>query len=106
MTKGSQISEGQWQKIAIARTFFKNASVFILDEPNSALDVITENDIEEEYMRYMDKKISIIVIHRFKKIVEKDVNIIVMDKGKIVDEGKHNELLDRCRIYRDLYENI
>ncbi|MDY4127232.1 ATP-binding cassette domain-containing protein [Peptostreptococcus porci] len=106
MTKGSQISEGQWQKIAIARTFFKNASVFILDEPNSALDVITENDIEEEYMRYMDKKISIIVIHRFKKIVEKDVNIIVMDKGKIVDEGKHNELLDRCRIYIDLYENI
>ncbi|SFE67029.1 ATP-binding cassette domain-containing protein [Peptostreptococcus sp. D1] len=104
--EGSQISEGQWQKIAIARTFFKNASVFILDEPNSALDVITENDIEEEYMRYMDKKISIIVIHRFKKIVEKDVNIIVMDKGKIVDEGKHNELLDRCRIYRDLYENI
>lgn len=102
---GSQISGGQWQKIALARTFFKDSDLYILDEPNSALDPFTEKKLFEEYLKYTDNKLSLIVLHRFKKIISDNTNIIILSKGEILDYGKHDDLFNRCNYYKDLYDN-
>ncbi len=101
---GTQISEGEWQKLSVARTFYKNSSLVILDEPNSYLDSISEEMMQKKIISEVSNKILIVVMHRFKRIaLREDVRIIVMDNGRILNTGNHEFLMKTCEIYRNLY---
>lgn len=99
---GTQLSGGEWQKVAIARTFFKNASLYILDEPSSALDPISERQIIDMFMEVTENKIGIFISHRLStaKLADK---IVVMNKGEIVGVGSHEQLIENNSYYRQLY---
>lgn len=95
---GEELSGGQWQKLAIARAFYQQAPVLILDEPTSAIDVETEYKIFTNLeKRYRDKTL-ILVSHRFSTVRNAD-KIIVVDNGKIIESGSHNELLKNKALY-------
>lgn len=99
---GKQLSGGQWQKIAIARAFFRDASLCILDEPSSALDPISEKEIIKMFMEITKGKIGIFISHRLSTAMLAD-KIIVMDKGRITGIGTHKELLLTNEIYKTMY---
>lgn len=90
---GINLSMGQWQKIALARAFAKNSSMYILDEPNVSMDAITEKEISDLYENILENKIGIIIAHRFINIVNIVDKIIVLQNGEIVEFGKHKELI-------------
>ena len=101
---GAEFSGGEKQRIAIARALVKNAPIILLDEPTSALDVKTESIINETMEKIAKKhdKTIIIIAHRLSTI--KNVNrIIVLHKGKLVEDGKHNELIKNNGFYASLY---
>ena len=100
--EGRQLSGGQWQKIALARTFFKKASLYILDEPSSALDPVTEKEIFDYFVKLSRENISIFVSHSLDAARKAD-KIIVMKDGMIEDVGKHENLLKRSSYYKELY---
>lgn len=100
---GRQLSQGQWQKIALARAYFKDASIYILDEPNAALDTISEREIFDKFFEISKGKIGIFISHRLNAAKMAD-KIIVMNAGEIVGIGKHDELLKNCPIYQTLYQ--
>ncbi|WPP41610.1 ABC transporter ATP-binding protein [Paenibacillus hunanensis] len=102
--EGRQLSGGQWQKIALARTYFRDASVYILDEPSAALDPIAEKETFDTFFRLSRQKIGIFISHRL--VAAQQANrIIVMDQGRIVGEGVHEQLLRDCPVYRQMYES-
>jgi len=98
---GRQLSGGQWQKVALARSFFKKASVYILDEPSSALDPISEKEVFDSFYEKTKGKIGIFISHRILAAQNAD-KIIVMDKGEIVDIGTHAHLMKNCRLYQEM----
>lgn len=100
---GNQLSGGQWQKIALARVYYKEADIYLLDEPSSALDAMAELKIFNSFYEMSKEKIAIYITHRV-KIAKNATKIIVIDEGKIVGVGNHTELLKKCSVYRDLYE--
>lgn len=102
---GVNLSGGQRQRISIARAFLKNASIILLDEISSSLDVYNETKIQESLQRLIKDKTVIIVSHRIKSIENAD-KILVLDEGKVVGEGKHNELLKSCKTYKNLVDKI
>lgn len=91
---GIRPSGGQWQKLAIARFFYRNAPVLILDEPTAAIDAISEAQIFDNIYKFMKGKTVIIISHRFSTVRNAD-RIIVLDKGKIIEDGSHEELLSK-----------
>lgn len=100
---GSQLSGGQWQKIALARVYYKEADIYLLDEPSSALDAMAELKIFNSFFEVSKEKIAIYITHRV-KIAKNATKIIVIDEGKIVGIGNHTELLKNCSVYNELYE--
>lgn len=99
---GIDLSGGQWQRIAIARGLYRKNNFIVLDEPTAAIDPIEENMIYEKFMKLAKNKCAIVVTHRLGSV--KMVNrIIVLDKGKIVDVGTHDELLSRPGRYVDMW---
>jgi len=100
--EGRQLSQGQWQKIALGRAYFKEASFYILDEPNAALDTISEKEIFEHFFQVVEGKIGVFISHRLNAAKMADT-IIVMDKGVVVGIGKHQQLLESCDVYKTLY---
>ncbi|MBU4333204.1 MAG: ABC transporter ATP-binding protein/permease [Candidatus Omnitrophica bacterium] len=100
--RGTLLSCGQRQRIAIARAILRKPSILILDEATSSLDAITENKIQGAVRQYMKDKTVLIVAHRFSSIMEAD-KIIVIDDGKIIEAGGHNYLLKRQGFYSSLY---
>ena len=86
-----KLSGGQRQRIAIARAFIKNAPILILDEATSQLDSLTEEYIQDSLENLMKNRTTIVIAHRLSTLLKMD-RIIVFNKGKIVGEGKHNEL--------------
>lgn len=101
--EGQQLSQGQWQKVALARAYFKDASIYILDEPNAALDTVSEREIFDNFFEISREKIGIFISHRLSAAKMAD-KIIVMNKGEIVGIGNHDELLKNCPIYQILYQ--
>ena len=98
---GIKISGGQRQRIAIARAIIKDAPILLLDEATSSLDNLTEKRIQDSLKKLMNNKTSLIVSHRLSTI--KDANTIyVLDKGKIIDFGKHDDLIKNCPLYKKL----
>ncbi|MEQ8954344.1 MAG: ABC transporter ATP-binding protein, partial [Gammaproteobacteria bacterium] len=90
---GKELSGGQWQKIALSRAFMRNrADILILDEPTAAIDARAEAEIFGHFKELTANKISIIISHRFSTVRMAD-HIIVLDKGTILEQGSHEELL-------------
>ena len=98
---GVKLSGGQRQRIAIARAILKNAPILLFDEATSALDNLTEQKIQNSINKLMKNKTSVIIAHRLSSIEDADL-IYVLDKGKIVGEGRHKELLNKCNLYSKL----
>ena len=101
--RGIFLSGGQRQRIAIARAVLINAPVLILDEATSALDAESERWVQKALANLMQNKTSIVIAHRLSTIRKADV-IVVMEKGKIIQTGTHNELLEQGGKYKRLYE--
>jgi ATP-binding cassette subfamily B protein len=89
---GIRPSTGQWQKIAIARVFHRGAPVLILDEPTASIDAVAEAKIFDNIYKFAKDKTVIIISHRFSTVRNAD-RIIVLDKGRIIEQGSHEELL-------------
>ena len=100
---GTRLSTGQQQKIAIARFFYRNAPLAIFDEPTSAIDAVAEYKIFNEIYKYFKKKTVIIVSHRFSTVRNAD-RIIVLNNGKLAEQGTHEELLVKGRIYAHAFK--
>ncbi len=101
---GANLSQGQRQLLAIARAIIANPKILILDEATSSVDTTTELKIQEAMLNLMKGRTSLIIAHRLSTIRDVD-KIIVIDGGKIVEEGSHEELLKKGGFYADLYEN-
>lgn len=100
---GKELSGGQWQKIALSRAFMRShADVLILDEPTAAIDAKAEADIFAHFRELTANRISIIISHRFSTVRIAD-HIIVLDAGKIVEEGSHEKLLEQNGQYANLF---
>lgn len=102
--KGQDISGGQWQRIALARAMVRDSQLCILDEPTSALDPISESNLYSEFKNISEGKTLILISHRLgsTKIADK---ILVIDKGKLAEEGTHKQLIEKNGIYADMYES-
>lgn len=101
---GEELSGGQWQKIALSRAFYKNSDVIVLDEPTSFIDPIAEEEIFSKLTDLAKDKILILITHRVYNLRMAD-NILVMDQGKIVEEGTHEALMDKQGLYKQMFES-
>ncbi len=101
--RGLKLSGGQRQRISIARAVLKNPPIMILDEATSALDTESEKLVQEALTQLMKNRTSIVIAHRLSTIYQAD-EILVLDKGKIVEQGKHQELMQQNGIYRKLVD--
>lgn len=100
---GLNLSGGQRQRLTIARAILREPEIILLDEPTSNVDAQSEEKIIQALEKFLYNKTAIIITHRISSILFTD-KIVVMKDGKIVDVGKHEELLKRCEIYKDLVE--
>ncbi|HLH71919.1 MAG TPA: ATP-binding cassette domain-containing protein, partial [Chloroflexota bacterium] len=100
--RGSNLSQGQRQLLAIARAILANPSILILDEATSSVDTRTEKHIQEAMLRLMAGRTSFVIAHRLSTIRDAD-QILVVNHGEIVERGTHQELLDRQGFYQHLY---
>lgn len=98
-----QLSGGQWQKLALARVFYKDAQLVVLDEPSSALDAFAELNLYEKIKTELTDKIVILISHRLYNLKMADI-IHVMQDGKIVQSGKFEELITEDGLFRSMYE--
>jgi ATP-binding cassette, subfamily B, bacterial len=101
---GTKISGGQRQRVAIARAILKNSPILILDEATSSLDSLTEELIQDSLKYLMQNKTVITIAHRLSTLVSMD-RILVFDKGRIVEDGTHNELLNKTGLYYRLWNS-
>ncbi|MFH1561295.1 MAG: ABC transporter ATP-binding protein [Patescibacteria group bacterium] len=99
---GVDLSGGQWQKLALARTFFRNAPILVLDEPTSAIDAKAEYEIFQKVQSLQKDKTVIIISHRFSTVRNAD-RILVLNNGKIIEEGDHQQLIKKDGLYAELF---
>ncbi len=98
---GATLSGGQRQRIAIARAILRNAPIFIFDEATSQIDAESEQKIHDAVERFLEGRTALIIAHRLSTILQAD-RIFVLERGKIVDVGPHEELVQRCQLYQTL----
>lgn len=101
-SNGQELSGGQWQKVALARAYMKNAEVMILDEPTSALDAKAENDVFTRFIGLTKGKTSVIISHRFSTVRQAN-RILVLKDGRILEIGTHEELMTNQSLYFELF---
>ncbi len=102
--RGVKLSGGEKQRIALARAFLEDAPIVVLDEATSALDSITEKQIQSAIFELIDKKTAIVIAHRLSTILRMD-RILVLDNGKIIEQGTHQELLDKDGKYATMWKH-
>jgi ATP-binding cassette subfamily B protein len=100
--QGVELSGGEWQKIALARAYMKDAQLFILDEPTSALDARAEYEVFQRFSELTKGKTAVLISHRFSTVRMAD-RILVLDRGEILEEGSHAELLNKKNRYAELF---
>ena len=100
--RGLKLSGGEKQRVAIARTLLKDPAILILDEATSALDSATEREIQTALDRATTGRTTLVIAHRLSTIVKAD-NILVMENGKIKEQGSHTALLSRNGLYATLW---
>ena len=102
LEEGVDLSGGEWQKIALARAFMRDAQVLILDEPTASLDAVAEEEIFQHFNELTAGKTSVIISHRFSTVKIAD-RILVLEDGRLIEQGTHDELMKRNGIYAEMY---
>jgi ATP-binding cassette, subfamily B, bacterial len=102
--RGVKLSGGERQRVAIARAILKDAQIVILDEATSSLDSLAEEKIQKALADLMKDKTTIVIAHRLSTVKKMD-RIIVFDDGNIVESGTHDELLEKGRVYYNLWQS-
>jgi ATP-binding cassette subfamily B protein len=100
---GEELSSGEWQKIALARSFFRKAQIILLDEPASSLDPRAEHEIFEEFKELVIGKTAVFISHRLSTVKMAD-RIFVMEKGRIIENGTYEELMQKKGSFAHLFE--
>jgi ATP-binding cassette subfamily B protein len=101
--RGYRLSGGERQRIAIARVVLKNPRILVLDEATSHLDSLSEALIQDALQHVMRDRTSLVIAHRLSTVLAAD-KILVMDKGQLVEQGTHDQLIEKNGLYRSLYE--
>lgn len=101
--RGLDLSGGEWQKLAIARAYMRDAQLLVLDEPTAALDARAEYEVFQRFRDLTQGRIALLISHRFSSVRMAD-RIIVLEGGRVQDQGTHQELLSRPGRYRELFE--
>ena len=99
---GVELSGGQWQKVALARAYMRDAQLIILDEPTSALDARAEHEVFIRFAELMKGKSAVLISHRFSTVRMAD-NILFLEYGQILEKGSHEELLEKGGRYAELF---
>ncbi|MCI0415744.1 ABC transporter ATP-binding protein/permease [bacterium] len=97
-----QLSGGEWQKVALARAYMRDAQLLILDEPTAALDARAEYEVFIRFSKLVEGRMAVIISHRFSTVRMAD-RIIVLNDGKVVEEGTHDQLLEKKGLYAELF---
>jgi len=99
---GRELSAGQWQKLALARAYFRDAPIVVLDEPTAALDALAEAELHARLRALGQGRTTLLISHRFSSISMAD-RIVVLRQGRVVEEGTHDTLMRRAGVYASLY---
>ncbi len=102
--RGVKLSGGEKQRVAIARAFLEDAPIVILDEATSALDSITELKVQQAIFALLEGRTSIVIAHRLSTILKMD-RIIVLENGRIIEDGTHQKLLEKKGVYADMWQH-
>ena len=100
--RGATLSGGQRQRIAIARAILRDPAILIFDEAMSQVDADSERRIHDAMEQFVQGRTTFLIAHRF-STVQSAATIVVLQAGKIIDHGTHEELMQRCQLYQHLY---
>ena len=100
---GEELSIGEWQKVALARAFVSDAQIIVLDEPTSSMDAKAEYEVFQGFRQLVSGRTAILISHRFSTVRMAD-RIFVLKRGSVIENGSHEELIDRRGVYADLFE--
>ncbi len=100
---GVELSGGEWQKIALARAYLRDAQLLILDEPTAALDARSELEVFERFAELTQGKMALLISHRFSTVRMAD-RIVVLSGGQLIEEGKHKDLIEKGGVYAGMFE--
>jgi len=100
---GVELSGGEWQKIALARAYLRDAQLLILDEPTAALDARSELEVFERFAELTEGKMALLISHRFSTVRMAD-RIVVLSGGQLIEEGNHHSLMDAGGTYAEMFQ--